>query len=69
MWRYGNDLDPTWTYKTLGGGGSGVGDIINEAANGHFAQRVATGPGAFNDPVRRMALVWWSLRRHRAMGW
>ena len=60
MWRYGEDLTPTWTNPTLtpaggsgvnGVGGSGVGDIIEFAAEFWAAVwREQTGPGAFNDP-------------------
>ena len=59
MWRYGEDLSPVWGAGSRGslakrvlsgGGGSGVGDII-EFASSIFAYnwRAVTGPGAFND--------------------
>ena len=64
MWRYDDDLFPTWSDVSADGrGGGGVGDIIKKmggvgwpTSGGDGGQnftaryREATGPGAFNDP-------------------
>lgn len=51
MWRYGDDLQPTWTRgRNTHTGGSGLSDIIEWAAADDFAHKAPIGPGAYNDP-------------------
>lgn len=48
MWRYGDDLQPTWS-RPGELGGSGIKDIIEFAAAAHMSRRAPIGPGQFND--------------------